>query len=257
MITCPNCGSENRYGAIFCRGCGKKLDIIDEITVENIDEKTRGKKRRRRRDKAEPTPKELRKRGMIVNAIRIAVILLVAFAVYLTQQTPSLSAISTSEASKSSFDRKKGRLDTAIKNKKEHSEKITEKEINSYIAALVPKAKSGKFVRLENVQVALDSDEKRVDVRMYLRVFGKRMLFRLFGTLEKENGHIKFSPATFGKVGNLPYPAFLIKLHSRNIFSEMKDEMDIFNKLTTATITEFSVVGGNKRPGVDVKVSGK
>ena len=27
MITCPNCGSENLVGAIFCRTCGKKLDL--------------------------------------------------------------------------------------------------------------------------------------------------------------------------------------------------------------------------------------
>lgn len=27
MITCPNCGSDNIIGAIFCRTCGKKLDL--------------------------------------------------------------------------------------------------------------------------------------------------------------------------------------------------------------------------------------
>jgi len=257
MFTCPNCGSENRYGAIFCRGCGKKLDIIDQITVDNIDEKTTGKKKRRRKDKSKRTPKELRRRGIIVNAIRIAVILLVALAIYLTQQTPSLSAITTSEASKNSFDRKKGRLEAALESKKSRLEKITQKEINSYIASLLPDVKNGKFIRLEALQIALESNEKSMDIRMYIRVFGKRVLFRLFGTLEKKDGHVKFSPATFGKAGNLPYPAFLMKLHCRKVLRGLTKETDLFSKLTEANITEFPVTGGKKTPGLEVKVSGK
>jgi len=36
MIKCPNCGSENLLGAIFCRQCSEKLDI-DNLKPDNIE----------------------------------------------------------------------------------------------------------------------------------------------------------------------------------------------------------------------------
>ena len=259
MISCPNCGTENRYGAIFCRTCGKKLDVIDEITVENIDEKTIGRKRRRRKDKAAPTPKELHKRGIIINAIRILIILLVAFAVYLTQQMPPVSAIETSEASKNSFERKRKNLSDAVKDKKSDSETITQKELNSHVASLLPASvKQGKTVKLENVQVALGDAEKDISVRMYVRIFGKRMLFQLFGNLEQKNGEIVFSPSTFAKVGKLPYPAFLMKMHCKNVFGDLRQkDAALLEKITRATVKTVKIRGGGESPAVEVEVGGK
>jgi uncharacterized protein YpmS len=37
MINCPECGADNMVGAIFCRGCGKKLNL-DELTPDAFDE---------------------------------------------------------------------------------------------------------------------------------------------------------------------------------------------------------------------------
>lgn len=244
MLTCPNCGSDNRYGAIFCRGCGKKLDVIDEITVENIDEKTGGKRRRRKKEKGALTPKQLHTRGMIINAIRIAVILLIAFAVYLTQQRPSISAIPTSEGARNSFNRKKREL----RGGKEVI--ITDKEFNSYLASVLPKVENGKVLRFENLQVALGSEEheenkeedkQEIAIRMYVRIFGKRVLFQMFGKLEKDSGKVKFSPRTFGKLGKLPYPAFLVKLHCKNVLKNLDKDKELFDKLTEATIDEMKV----------------
>lgn len=257
MITCPNCGTENRYGAIFCRTCGKKLDVIDEITVENIGEKTVGKKRKRRKDKSAPTPKELQKRGIVINAIRILIILLVAFAVYLTQQTPPVSAIQTSDASKKSFDRKRDGLLDSVKNKKSDSETITQKELNSHIASLLPSVKQGKMVKLENVQVALGNTNEDIAVQMHVRILGKRMLFQLFGKLEKEKGKIVFSPSTFAKVGKLPYPAFLMKMHSKNFFSDLREkDAALLEKITRATVDTVNIRGGGKSPAVKVEIAG-
>jgi len=242
MLTCPHCESDNRYGAIFCRGCGKKLDIIDELTVENIHEKTRGKKRRRRKDKGAPTPKQLRVRSIIVNAVRIAVILLIAFAVYLTQQTPSVSAISTTEGARKIFMSNKRKL-------RGGSEvTITTMQLNSYIAGLLPKIEGGKAVRFDNLQVALgnEKDKEELAIRMYVRVFGKRMLFQMFGNLEKSDGKIKFSPATFGKVGKLPYPAFLMKLHCKNVLRDLKQDKELFDKLTEAKVKEVKAKRAGK-----------
>jgi uncharacterized membrane protein YvbJ len=258
MITCPNCGSENRYGAIFCRGCGKKLDVIDEITVENIGEKTTGKKRRRRKDKGERTPKELRKRGMVINAVRILIILLVAFGVYLTQQTPPVSAIETSDASKKSFDRKREHLLESVRSNKPDSETITQKELNSHIASLLPSVKQGKVVKLENLQIALGSGEEDLSVQMYVRVFGKRMLFQLFGNLEKEKGEIVFSSSTFAKVGKLPYPAFLMKMHCKNVFSDLREkDASLLEKITRATVENVKIKGGGQSSAIKVQIAGK
>ncbi len=243
MLTCPNCGTENRYGAIFCRVCGKKLDIIDELTVENIHEKTGGKKRKRRKDKSELTPKQLRQRNIIVNAIRIVVILLVGFAVYLTQQTPSLSAIPTSDGSRKSFLEKKRRLRGG------NSATITTREINSYLAGLLPDIKDGKVVKFDYLQLALGNhdDKDQIAIRMYVRVFGKKMLFQMFGKLENKDGHVKFSPTTFANIGKLPYPSFLMKFHCKNILRDLKSDQELFEKLTEATIKEVKAMRGGKK----------
>ncbi len=259
MLTCPNCGVENRFGAIFCRGCGKKLDIIDEITVENIHEKTTGKKRRRKKDKSALTPRELRTKGVIINAIRIAIILLVGFAVYLTQVTPPISAIPTSEAAAKSFVQKKKQLEDAIKNKGTASVTVTQKELNSHIAELVSNVEKGKLVKLENVQVAFGNGAKEdeIAVRMYVRVFGKQTLFQLFGKVDKSKGEMKFSAAPFAKVGKLPYPAFLMKMHSKNVLKNMQSDTDLFKKLSQATIKSAKVRGGGATPAIELKVVGK
>jgi hypothetical protein len=233
--------------------CGKKLDIIDELTVENIDEKTTGKKRKRKKKKTELAPKQLRRRGIIINAIRIAVILLVAFAVYLTQQTPSLPAISTSDRSRKSFLEKKRQLRGG------HSVMVTQKELNSYVAGLLPKVEDGKVVKFDNVQVALgnDTDDEEIAIRMYVRVFGKKMLFQLFGRLEQKNGHMKFSPATFGKIGKLPYPAFLMKRHCKGMLKDLKGDKELFDTLTEATVKKASLKGGGTTAIVELKASSK
>jgi len=261
MLTCPNCGGDNRYGAIFCRNCGKKLDIIDELTVENIHEKTGGKKRRRKKEKSELTPKQLRQRSAIINGIRVAVILLVGFAVYLTQQTPSLSAISTSESSRKSFMKKKQTLRPGS------PVTVTTKEINSYLAGLLPRIKDGKVVKFDYLQVALGNDANKdnnkdknnneIAIRMYVRVFGKKMLFQLFGKLEKSNGKVRFSPTTFAKIGKLPYPTFLMKQHCKNILSDLKSDRELFEKLSEATIKEVKIRGGGKTTAIALKTRGK
>ena len=52
MMQCPQCGTENRLGAIFCRSCGAKLET-DGITSQTFEQvtgvvpkdKAKGKKR--------------------------------------------------------------------------------------------------------------------------------------------------------------------------------------------------------------------
>jgi uncharacterized membrane protein YvbJ len=38
MIKCPKCGSDNLLNAIFCRGCGEKLDL-SELKPDSFLEK--------------------------------------------------------------------------------------------------------------------------------------------------------------------------------------------------------------------------
>ena len=75
MIVCPNCQTENRLGSIFCRSCGAKL-ALDDLNVQNFEQKT-GVVSKEKVNKAK------KKRRLIVNLIRLAIILLVAYGVYL------------------------------------------------------------------------------------------------------------------------------------------------------------------------------
>ncbi len=40
MINCPKCNTDNQIGAIFCRGCGERLDL-DEVRPEAVQEAAR------------------------------------------------------------------------------------------------------------------------------------------------------------------------------------------------------------------------
>ena len=39
LIKCKNCGFENQMGAIFCRGCGEKIDLELDIETSKIEQK--------------------------------------------------------------------------------------------------------------------------------------------------------------------------------------------------------------------------
>ena len=68
----------------------------------------------------------------------------------------------------------------------------------------------------------------------------------MFGKLEKDNGKIKFSPGTFGKLGKLPYPSFLMKMHCKKVLSELEKDKELFDKLTEAKIEEVKVTRNGK-----------
>ncbi len=40
MINCPKCGEDNQVGAIFCRGCGEKLEL-DDLRPDDLKSKTK------------------------------------------------------------------------------------------------------------------------------------------------------------------------------------------------------------------------
>lgn len=58
MIACPKCKADNMIGAIFCRGCGEKLNI-DELRPEDIEK---------------AAPKEKKGPGLIRNLVALVIL---------------------------------------------------------------------------------------------------------------------------------------------------------------------------------------
>ncbi len=77
MIKCPNCEADNLLGAIFCRGCGKKLDI-DNLKPDQLESK----------------PKKVAKSAahIVRNIIMLVVLVVVIGGIALALLPPKISA---------------------------------------------------------------------------------------------------------------------------------------------------------------------
>ncbi len=241
MMKCPNCGTENRLGAIFCRSCGIKLEL-DEITAETFEEKTGVVAR----DKVD---KKKQKRKFIYNLIGLIILLAFIFAVYLALQIPRFEEIRTSSDLLKSFKRKKRNLNLALLSKVERVEQITEAELNSYIASMMINMENeGRKIRINDIWVFLEEDN-RITILLDLRVFGRRIIAQYFGKLNVGNGNAKFQPngVFAAKLGKLPYPTFLMRRHCKNVLKNLEEDKELLEKLSEVEIKDGKIIARVKK----------
>ena len=125
MINCPKCGADNLIGAIFCRGCGEKLNL-DELKPEHIQQAAR---------------KERKKDGSLVRNL-IALILLLAVAGVLTAVLLPPEFNRTESADEKGFARANGLLNALVKARGKKKFVFTLAEVNALardVLQLTPK----------------------------------------------------------------------------------------------------------------------
>jgi hypothetical protein len=217
MMQCPQCGTSNRLGAIFCRSCGAKLEL-DSVTSETF-EKVTGVVPKNKSDAKKRTKR------IIVNAIRLVILALLVLGVYLALQIPEVEKPKTDDRAATLFERKVESLTSALSgNPSGHEElKITEEEINSYIQARLAATDLGKGTfKLVDTWVLFDS-EGEVTWVIDAKLFGRPLRFQYLGKAEVADGKLVFSKKGLftGKLGKLPYPTILIDMTTKRLLSSL------------------------------------
>ena len=234
MMQCPQCGTANRLGAIFCRSCGVKLEV-DSITKDTFEQVT-GIVPKDRADAKK------RVRSITFNLLRLAFLGLLVFGVYLALQLPEVEEPETTSALAAQFKQTQTRLGTAVAQKREFTVTTTEGAINSYLADRVGATEDkGKTFQLLDTWVLFD-DDGGIDWVIDAKLFGRRLRFQYKGKLVVEDGGVTFKPEGFfaGRLGKLPYPSPLLKRTVsklwKSIIREEEENKKILNAISDVEI---------------------
>ena len=231
-MLCPQCGTENRLGAIFCRSCGVKLDI-DSIDSETFEEKTGIKL----------------KKGPKISTIILKVVLLLvliglAAAIFLATRVPDIERTPTATKGKNSiasFDVKKRQAEWFKANDYEYKLGFTEGDINSYLAEKFKESDLKKgFIEFKEIDIDLKPGNM-VEARFFGTMWGKKLLFRVTGRVELTGGTLKFEPES-ARIGQLPLPGILINPTYKNMMSAGAEDEKLFKKFEAIQIHEDKVV---------------
>lgn len=217
MMQCPNCGTGNRLGAIFCRSCGTKLEF-DEITSETFEKVTgvvpKDKADRRRQI-----------RSIIVNVLRLAFLGVIVYGLYLALQRPEVSRPETKGQLATQFRTMAKEMMMAVDKKRTVTQTTTEVALNSYLASRVAAIETkGRGFRLVDSWVGIE-DSGRVEWVIEVKLFGRLMRLQYFGTVKVEDDRVTFTPKGFFAVrmGELPLPTPFMKLWSKRLWRSILD----------------------------------
>lgn len=231
MIVCPNCQTENRLGAIFCRSCGAKL-ALDDLNVQNFEEKT-GVVAKDKIDKAK------KKRRVIVNLIRIVFLLLIAYGIFLVFQRPEIPEFNTLGKANELFIKKEKALIEAKKAGRDIEFDFTELEINSFASTLREKQEANSRVKIEEIFVDLMEDNK-IQLFINTLIFGRKITLSCSGKLSAGDNGLIFEPSGFfaARMGKLPYPMPLFRYMTKNVLAKHETMSDLFSAISNIEITE-------------------
>jgi hypothetical protein len=218
MMQCPQCGTSNRLGALFCRSCGVKLDV-DSVTKDTFEQVTGVVPKDR-------TDAKKRVRKLISNLISLVVLALLVLGVYLAVQIPQVEEPKTTSKLATEFESTQLKLGKAIAQKREVTVTITEGAINSYLAERLGATENkGKTFQLLDTWILL-GDDNALDWVIDTKLFGRRLRFRYKGKLVVDDDGVVFKPKGFfsARLGALPYPTPLLKRTVSKLWKSIRDE---------------------------------
>jgi hypothetical protein len=220
MMQCPQCSTENRLGAIFCRSCGAKLQL-DDVTSETF-EKVTG---------IVPKDKQTRKkriRSIIFNSLRLVFLALVVFGFYLALQLPDVERPETTSKSAKEFKDVRAELLAGIDRKNAIvSRTISEQAINSYLSERMAATESKeKVLRMLDSWVVIQAqggDEAEVAWVFDVKLFGRLLRMQYLGTVKMQDGKIAFVPKGFfsARMGKLPLPTPFVKRWTKQLWASL------------------------------------
>jgi hypothetical protein len=205
MMQCPQCGTRNRLGAIFCRSCGVKLEV-DSVTKDTFEQVTGIVPK----DKVDA---KKRIRRIIFNSLRVVLLALLVYGVYLAVQIPEVKAPETTSKLATQFNETRTRLEGAVQQGRELTVTTTAGAINSHLADMMRETENkGKTFQLMDTWVVFE-DSGDVNWVIDAKLLGRSLRFQYKGSLVVEDGRVTFKPKGFfaAQLGKLPYPTPLLK----------------------------------------------
>jgi len=228
-MLCPQCSTENRLGAVFCRSCGLKLDI-ESITSESFEEKTGVRF------------KEGMKMSKIIGlAILGLVILGLAAVIFFVSRVPDIERTATTDKAINSFNNKKKWAEFYKAGDYKSDVPFTEAEINSYLIEKFSES-DAKIVLadLKEIDIDLKSGNK-VEARFFGEMLSRRILFRVTGRVDLVSGALKFEPES-AKIGQLPIPGILIKPIFKKAIVAGDEDLELLKKFSSLRIEDDKVI---------------
>jgi len=229
-MICPECNTENRLGAIFCRSCGTKLHIED-VSRENFEEKTGVKL------------KEGIKVGKLIRNVVILVLVVgLAAAIFLMTRAPDFEKAETSTNALKNFNTKMDQIVRSSawfkKNDTRYEWSFTEQELNSYIADHFASVKKGPL-EFKEINIDLEGGN-RARVWFSGELKGVKIVFSASGMVNLKENKLDFQMES-AKVGKLPLPGFLAKKVFQNMLSPSGDDQDLLDAVDQLIISDDKI----------------
>ena len=179
-----------------------------------------------------------KKRKLVGHVIRLVIILLIAFGIFLIfVDPPKPDDIVTSGKAYDSF---KDKMKALEKNKK-GSKEFSEEEVNSFITQMVIDMNKDGNVRLSQIFVEL-LDDNKVKVFLDVDLFNLRIVASCEGTISGSDKGLVFKPSGFfsSKLGRLPYPMPLFKRMTAQVLKD-EDIQDFLAIIESAEVSNGTV----------------
>ena len=225
-MLCPECNTENRLGAIFCRSCGGKLQI-DDVSRENFEEKTGVKL------------KEGVKIGKLIrNVVILVVVLALAGAIFLMTRVPTFDKVETSEETLTEFKRKEAGIKWFAERDYKYTLDITEAELNSHIADNIKSIEKGP---LEFKEITIDLlGGNRVQAWFSGKLKSFDIVYSVSGLVNLKDSKLDFTIEST-KIGNLPLPGFLSDKVFKDMLKVSEDDQILVDACQSMVISEDKI----------------
>jgi hypothetical protein len=220
-VTCPNCGHGNPITTVFCRTCGKRLNLAG-MTREELEVKP----------SPWPLVRQITRAVFTVLVLTIAVLLFwpVAPAGDLGGRHHAMAA---SEKIKS--------LNSAALNGLEREVNFTEAEVNGYLARLVAEGASGGTTTLDDIN--LNFEPRDVTLLVVARWAKIPITQELRGVPVVGDGTFEFKLRR-ARFGHLPLPGFgrrKLMESAGVIFMHRDTERELLERLTDLKLGEGNI----------------
>lgn len=225
-VTCSKCQHKNPLGRMYCMRCGELLNM------ESLDPRTM---------RSKPTGP-----SAIGRLLRVVVLLALCAAIVQLLRPVNPMGQEGSGADAQRLRQKLGLLKGAVLDQREMSQRVSEAEINSYLASLLSKTdqKPGRSMDLRKINVTI-----RPEGAVLVLVSGVgpvTLTTELAGTPTHRGDQFEFV-LTSARLGHLPMPGPLVAWLAGKagvVFSRMDDEKRLLNQMEQLAVGQGEVVLG-------------